>query len=128
MTQSKMGLYSCEQKRDQRNRFWLVEVWLHDSVIAQGQDPWNVISICRNASSMWTYSFQMHWNAAGICENAEKFGQIWFCIFLYVDTELRIPEAFPCPFGQDAENASTGILSKNHICDRDLLFHFQHSY
>ena len=59
-------------------------------------------------------------NTTDISENGEKFVQIPFCIFLYVDTELRIPEAFPCPFGKDAENAGTGILSMNNIGDQYL--------
>ena len=94
---------------------------------SQGEDPWNVSSICRNASSMWTNSLQMQWNTTDICKNGGKFPQMWLCIFLYVDSELRIPEAFFCPFDQNFENADNDILSKNPIWCRDL-GHIQHGW
>ena len=94
-------------------KYWGVSIFIacasisiHSPDIPQGEDPWNVLSICRNASGMWTYSFQMHWNAADISKNGGKSMQIPFWIFLYVDTDLRIPEAFSYLFEQDVENAS----------------------
>ena len=75
--------------------------------ICTGRRPLKCIfHICRNASGMWTYSFQMRWNIVDICENGQKSMQIPFFVFLYVGTELRIPETFPCLFVQDVENTS----------------------
>ena len=56
----------------------------------QVQDPWNVFSICRNASGMWTHSFQMLQIFVIMEENPLKFHFAYFC--MWAMSMFRIPK------------------------------------
>ena len=69
-------------------------ILMYQKAAAQWEDPWNVFSMLRNVSGLWTYNLQIQWNTVDICQNGGKIHGTPFCIFLYVHNDLKIPDWF----------------------------------